>query len=312
MPNWRVHTARGADRRRPGRARGGRTRRQHIAPAERAALRHLRPHRGRARDEARRGSSGSARGPPQCASRCTTRSSSSSTPRSRCCAASTRSPPSSPNEACCAAARATAATPSRRGRPTCSCRPGTRAGWRRSAGAPKGWRARAGCRSGTSPAPTAGLAAGESGTRPTRRLAALVDDEVHVNDNSLWLASVCSLPGLGRPHGGRRAPLRGAPPRAHPVRRPHRDQRARPGQPRSRRPLRSGIAALVTGRYEEADELFDRVGEAVPRAGRGPGARPQPPRLGSREVGPGRRGGRTTPRRASANWPTGSAWCWVT
>jgi tetratricopeptide (TPR) repeat protein len=101
----------------------------------------------------------------------------------------------------------------------------------------------------------AGLAAGDTGPAH-ETLAALVDDEVHVNDNSLWLTSVGLLVEVARAVDDV--------PRCEVLFRelsPYVDRIAISGLGRvSLGPVArfSGIAALVTGRYEEADELFDR------------------------------------------------------
>ena len=147
------------------------------------------------------------------------------------------------------AARATGATPSRRGPATCSSRPGTRAGWRRSCRSSRGWRDQAGLPIWDIARAAAGLAAGADGPAHAT-LAALVDDEVHVNDNSLWLTSVGLLVEVARAVGdGPRCEvlLR----ELTPYDRPHRIS----GLGRvSIGPVArfSGVAALVTGQYERS------------------------------------------------------------
>ena len=92
------------------------------------------------------------------------------------------------------------ATPSRPGPGTCSCRPGTRAGWRRSSRCSRAWRDRGVADLGHRPRRVRPRRR-QTGTGPRDGLAALVDDEVHISDNSLWLTSVGLLVEVARAVG---------------------------------------------------------------------------------------------------------------
>ena len=201
MAEWRLAHPRRAGGRRPGRRRRGSPGRQRVARAQRAALRRHRPHRGRAHQ---RGGRVVRAVPDACGGRAPARLRRlrplhrrhphpapgrlrEVDPPGR------RRPRARPQEP-------RRATPSRPGPGTCSCRPGTRAASRRSSPSSRAWRAQAGLPIWDIARAASGLAAGQTEAAHAT-LAALVDDEVHVSDNSLWLTSVGLLVEVARAVG---------------------------------------------------------------------------------------------------------------